>query len=636
MTKKYDFLKQAEPFNLLPDEVLHQVADNLQEIRYSKDTVIYQQEITKMRGIDIIVEGEYESFFYDSAQNKRQIEIHTTGYCYGGISVLLNRKQSIRTVIAKKGTTVYFLHRRDFRSLCKLYEDFFQYFTSEFGKHMLNDEFAHFFKRPATFEESYTASEQLYSRKIESIEYRDIVSISGDAPVYEAARRMAANKISCIFVTEGESQQIIGYVTDITLRDNVVAKAGNPNDAVKTIMDNPIVSIDAEAYVYEAILMMFRTKTRYLLIKKDDEFVGFISRAKLLSDQAQSPMVFIQSVKLAISVDELKRKWDAVPQMVTQLLGRGVHAEIVNQVITTVADTIAQKVIESVIEEVGQPPAKFVFMVLGSEGRKEQTFKTDQDNAIIYEDKANEHREEVRAYFLEFARRVSDKLNYIGFVYCEGGYMAQNPEWTHSLSYWKRNYMSWMAESVPESVIKFSTFFDCRYIYGEEAIMTELKEFLDEQLQRPMEKLFFHMAKNALQYEPPLTFFKNIKTFTKGSQEVFDIKRTMTPIVDLARVYALKNRIFEVNTGERLKALKNKGVFTDTAYHELIQSYYYLMGMRLRKQAAQIIHDKTQPDNYIDPEKLTKIERVTLKEIFKTIEGFQTKIRMEFTGNLLG
>ncbi len=635
MINKVEFLKQAEPFNLLPEEVLQGVAEQLQEIWYSKDTVIYQQEITKMRGVDIIAEGEYESFFYDSAQNKRQIEIHGPGYCYGGISVLLNRKQSIRTVIAKKGTTVYFLHRRDFRALCKAYEDFFQYFTSEFGRHMLNDEFAHFFKKPATFEESYIASEQLYSRKIESIEYRDIISCNADQPIYEAARKMDLNKTSCIFVSDN-TNKIIGYVTDITLRDNVTAKAGNANDAVKSIMDNPIVWIDSEAYVYEAILMMFRTKTRYLLIKRDGEFVGFISRSKLLSDQAQSPMVFIQSVKLALSVGELKRKWESVPQMVTQLLGRGVNAEIVNQVITTVADTIAVKVIENVIEEVGKPPAKFVFMVLGSEGRKEQTFKTDQDNAIIYEDKANEHREEVRAYFLDFSTRVSDKLNFIGFSYCDGGFMAQNPEWTHSLSYWKRNYMSWMAESVPESVVKFSTFFDCRSIYGEESIMTELKDFLDEELQKPMEKLFFHMAKNALQYEPPLTFFKNIKTFTKGSQEVFDIKRTMTPIVDLARVYALKNRIFAVNTGERLKALKEKGVFTENAYLELIQSYYYLMSMRLRKQSAQIILDKTAPDNYIDPDSLTKIERVTLKEIFKTIEGFQTKIRMEFTGNLLG
>jgi CBS domain-containing protein len=635
MKSRVEFLRSVEPFNLLPEHVLEEVAGQLNETKYNKDTVIYQQETSKLRGIDIIVEGEYESFFYDSSQNKRLLEHHFSGYCFGGISLLLNRKQSIRTVVAKKGTRIFFLHRRDFRSLCKTYDDFFQHFTSEFGRMMLNDEFAHFFKRPVSFEESYIASEQLYSRKIESIEYRDIISCSSDTPIFEAAKTMAQHKISCIFIRD-QNSAIIGYVTDITLRDNVVARLMDAHQPVMNVMDNPIVSISTNAYIYEAILMMFRTKTRYLLIKSDNNYVGFISRTKLLSEQAQSPLVFIQSVKLALSVDELKRKWEQVPQFVNQLLGRGVHAEIVNQVITTVADTIAVKVIESVIDEMGKPPAKFVFMVLGSEGRKEQTFKTDQDNAIIYEDKANEQRELVREYFLAFAKQVSDKLNFIGFIYCEGGFMAMNPEWTHSLSYWKRNYVSWMAESVPESVVKFSTFFDCRHIYGDEAIMTELQEFLDGELQKPMEKLFFHMAKNALQYEPPLTFFKRIRTFTKDAQEVFDIKRAMTPIVDLTRVYALKNHIFDVNTGERLKALKEKGVFSEVAYHELIQSYYFLMGMRLRRQATQIIQDKTAPNNYIDPATLTKIEQVTLKEIFKTIEGYQARIRMEFTGTLLG
>lgn len=634
MVQRLEFLSKVSPFNLLPAEVLEEIADQLQEIRYSKDTVIYQQEVTKMRGVDIVAEGEYESFFYDSQQNKRLLEHHHSGYCYGGISVLLNRKQSIRTVIAKKGTTVFFLHRKDFRSLCKTYEEFFQYFTSDFGKRMLNDEFAHFYKRPATFEESYIASEQLYSRKIETIEYREIVSCPQSTPVYETARLMAKHKVSCIFI-RNEQSKIVGYVTDITLRDNVVSKQADTAQSVANVMDNPIVCISTNAYVYEAILMMFRTKTRYLLIKNGDEFVGSISRNKLLAEQAQSPLVFIQSVKQAISVQELKRKWESVPQMVTQLLGRGVNAEIVNQVITTIADTIAIKVIESVIEIMGQPPAKFVFMVLGSEGRKEQTFKTDQDNAIIYEDKANEHREEVRAYFLDLATRVSTDLDHIGFVYCTGEFMAQNPKWTHSLSHWKRNYDYWMDESIPETVINFSTFFDCRTIYGDSTIMDQLHQFLDERLQQPLEKLFFHMAKNALQYEPPLTFFNNIRTFKKDSREVFDIKKTMSPIVDLVRVYALKNRIFEVNTGERLKALKAKGIFSESEYHELIQSYYFLMNLRLKKQTEQIIQDHTAPDNYIDISQLSKIERVTLKEIFKIIENFQSKIKVSFTGGLL-
>ncbi|WP_347158872.1 DUF294 nucleotidyltransferase-like domain-containing protein [Pontibacter chitinilyticus] len=633
MSEQLQFLKTVKPFDKLPDDVLQGVIDLLQEVRYTKDTALYYQEVTKMKGVDLIAEGEYEAFFYDSEQNKRVVEHHTRGYCYGGLSVLLNRKRSLRSVIAKKGTVVYFLPRRDFRALCQAYEEFFHFFTTEFGKRMLDDEYSHFVKRPTAFEQNYIASDQLYSRKIESVEYRELVSCPADTPIYKVARWMAEQKVSCLFVTNAQ-EKVVGYVTDITLRDNVVARQADVSGPVSGIMDNPVVAINTQAFVYEAILLMFHTKTRYLLLEENGRYIGFTSRNRLLSEQAQSPFVFIQSVKLAQSVDELRKKWQKVPEIVYQLLNRGVKPEIVNQVITTVSDTIALKVIESTIDTMGTPPAKFAFIVLGSEGRKEQTLKTDQDNAIIYEDKANEQRELVREYFLKFAERVSECLDHIGFSYCTGGYMAKNTKWTHSLSHWKRNYESWMKEPEPATVMKFSAFFDCRLIYGEPVIMEELREFLDEELQKPLGRFLYHMANNALQYVPPLTYFKNIRTFTKGSQEVFDIKKAMTPIVDLVRVHALKNRIFATNTGERLEALKNNGIFTEVEYHELMQSYYYLMSMRLKKQAVQIIHDKADPENYIDIQNLTKIEQVTLKEIFKTIANFQTSMKVKFTNSL--
>jgi CBS domain-containing protein len=382
--------------------------------------------------------------------------------------------------------------------------------------------------------------------------------------------------------------------------------------------------------VYEALLLMFRNKTRYLLVARGGEYLGFISRNKLLAEQAQSPFLFIQGVKQAVSGRELKLRWQKVPDIVFQLLDRGVKPEIVNQVITTVADTIALKVIETVIQEMGPPPAKFVFVVLGSEGRQEQTLLTDQDNAIIYEDKANEHREEVRAYFLAFAEQVSDRLNGIGFSFCDGGLMAKNPKWTHSLSHWKRNYQGWLRESNPENVMRFAAFFDIRYLYGEADILDELRDFLDQELQKPLERFLHYMATNALQYQPPLTFFNNIRTFAVGDQQVVNLKRVMSPIVDLVRVFALKNRVFATNTGQRLGALRQLDVFSEKEYQELVQAYYYLMGMRLKKQATQMMHAKLPPDNYLDPKTLTKVERVTLKEIFKVIEDFQLKIKVNF------
>ncbi|MGI4021516.1 MAG: DUF294 nucleotidyltransferase-like domain-containing protein [Janthinobacterium lividum] len=632
--EQLEFLKKVEPFNLLPAETLTSIAQQLQKVTYSTETAIYQQEVTKMRGVDLIAAGEYESFFYDNQHNKRLVENHREGFCFGGQSILLNRNRALRSVIAKEGTVVYFLPRKTFKALCQTFENFFQFFTIDFGRRMMNEEFANFFKNPASFAEGHGTTDQIYSKKLIDIEQREIISCTTNTPVYQAATKMAEAKVSCLFVKD-EQEKIVGFVTDITIRDNVVAKQIDAGSPISSVMDNQIISINVQAYIYEAILMMFNTKTRYLLTEENGEYIGFLSRNKLVSDQAQSPLVFIQSVKSASSVTELKQKWQRVPLFVIQLLDRGVNAEIVNQVITTIADTIALKVIESVIEELGTPPAKFVFMALGSEGRKEQSLKTDQDNAIVYEDKANEHREPVRTYFLTFADIVSERLNTIGFVFCSGGFMAKNPKWTHSLSHWKRNYTEWMEESVPETIINFSTFFDCRFIYGEIGIMNDLKGFLDDALKKPMEKVFFHMANNALQYEPPLTFFRNIRTITRDSKEVFDIKKAMTPIVDLVRIYALKNRIFEVNTGERLKALQEKSVFTETEFQELTQSYYFLMSMRLKNQANQIIHQKVEPDNYIHINNLTTIEEATLIEIFKIIKNFQLGIKVRFTNRLL-
>ncbi|AMJ65745.1 DUF294 nucleotidyltransferase-like domain-containing protein [Hymenobacter sp. PAMC 26628] len=630
MDNRLAFLQTVQPFSELPTEVLAGVADLLQAVEYAKETLIYKQDVTKLRGVDLLVAGSYETFFYDSEQHKRLPEEYGPGACYGGMSILLNKKRSIRTVVARKGTRLYFLHRRDFRALCLAYKDFFHYFTTRYGERMLNEEYAHFIRPTSAPEENFIAADQIYSRKIETLETRDLVECTGDTPIFEAAQRMARGKVSCLFVRDAGGP-IVGYVTDIVLRDAVVAKCLDARRPVADILATPIVSIASDAFVHEAILLMFQTKTRYLLIEKGGAFVGFLSRNKLLSDLAQSPFMFIQAVKLAQSPRELRLRWRKVPEIVNQLLSRGVKAELVNQVITTVADTIALKVIEGVLAEMGPAPAKFVFMVLGSEGRQEQTLLTDQDNAIVYEDKANEQRELVREYFLRFASTVSDRLDQIGLSLCTGGFIAQNPRWTHSLSHWKRNYHEWIDDSNPEAAMQFSTFFDCRLLYGEPEIMDELRDFIRTELDRPLDRFLHYMATNALQYEPPLTFFRNFRTFTQGDQKVFDLKKTMTPIVDLVRVYALRHQVFQTNTGARLAQLRARGVFTEKEYQELLQAYYYLMGMRLKKQARQLIDDLMPATNYLDPKELTQVEQVTLKEIFKVIADFQVKIKVSFT-----
>src|SRR5690606_24697465 len=240
--------------------------------------------------------------------------------------------------------------------------------------------------------EDQNTTDVFYAQKVSYLNPRDLVTCDDNTPFHDVAEKMAQEKTSCIFVTNGDGK-VTGYVTDITLRDRVIAKRISVENPVREVIETNLVAIDREAFIYEALLLMFQTHTRYILLTKEGEYVGFISRNKLLSEQSQSSLVFIQSVKQANSLAEVKNKWEQVPGIVQRLLERGVKAEIVNRIITAVSDTILLRVIDKVMHEMGPPPSKFVFITLGSEGRMEQTLKTDQDNAIIYEDKANEQRE---------------------------------------------------------------------------------------------------------------------------------------------------------------------------------------------------------------------------------------------------
>ncbi len=633
MKEAEKILRNTVPFNLLPDKEIVRISRELEKHHFPSPKIIYHQDYTKLKSVDIISEGAYEIFFYDSDRNKRVVETLAAGEVYGGISVLFNRKRSVRTVRAEAGTTVYTLNRKIFNSLAAEHPEFAQWFSAEFGRNMLNEEYAGFMRIKSNEVANYIGSDHYFSKSLRSIPAKKLHTCSPDTSIREAAALMTRERSSYIFVAVGG--ELKGYLTDITLREKVLAAGIDPESAVSTVMENPVIELQDDVLIYEAILLMFQSRSRYLVVRHEDEYSGVVSRNKLLTDHATSPFVFMQSVKLAVSLEELRRKWSRVPHIVFQLLSRGARAEVVNQLITVVSDSIAQKIIESAINTYGKPPVSFVFMALGSEGRKEQTLVTDQDNAIIYEDPEPGQEEHVREYFMRLAEKVSDDLNYVGFKYCTGGFMAKNSKWNQPLSVWQDNYEAWISRPRPESVMNFSTFFDCRAVYGNSDLMKALRESIHEHLENPPEIFFYQLATEALKYEPPLTFFKNFKTFSQGEQEVLNIKRAMTPIVDLIRLYALKHRIYQTNTGERAAELYEQDVFNRADYFEIVQAYYYMMGMRLKRQAKDIIRKMGEPDNLIEPKNLTKIEQVTLKQVFKVIEKFQTRIKIEFKQSLM-
>ena len=183
-----------------------------------------------------------------------------------------------------------------------------------------------------------------------------------------------------------------------------------------------------------------------------------------------------------------------------------------------------------------------------------------------------------------------------------------------------------------EDLLQASIFFDFRMGYGEATLIAELRRHLFGSLDG-WSGFFRHMTENALNFKPPLGFFRNFVVESKGRhRDAFDIKSAMTPIVDFARVYALKNEIEETNTLERLNQLRIQKVISRQEYEELDKAYSFLMQLRFVRQITAVMNDNAQPDNYINPKKLTHIEQTMLKEIFKRVEKFQAKMNFDFIG----
>ena len=152
---------------------------------------------------------------------------------------------------------------------------------------------------------------------------------------------------------------------------------------------------------------------------------------------------------------------------------------------------------------------------------------------------------DVRKYFLRFGEKTCNLLDQVGYDFCTGNVMAKNPKWCQSLSTWKGYFSSWIHTAEPVHLLQASIFFDFRGGFGDMALIESLRRHLFSSL-GGWSGFFRNLTENALHFKPPIGFFRNFVVESKGEhRNKFDIKSAMTPIVDFARIYALKNRIEE-------------------------------------------------------------------------------------------
>ncbi|OGJ84223.1 MAG: hypothetical protein A2268_10730 [Candidatus Raymondbacteria bacterium RifOxyA12_full_50_37] len=447
-------------------------------------------------------------------------------------------------------------------------------------------------------------------------------------PVREAAELMSQDRSGAVLVTS-TSNDFIGIVTDADLRARCVARKKEATIPVFEIMSSPLVTISDNALVYEAMLLMQHHGINHLAVKDArGKIVQTVSHREVLQVHRYSSTFLVREISAAETVQEMAGNRDRLPMLIKALLDSGANARTLTRIVSQVSDTVVHKVLDLAIEELGVPPCAFAFVVLGSEGREEQTLATDQDNAIIYEENATET---ARSYFLKLGETVCTSLNRVGFNTCPGEIMASNLKWCQPLSQWKSYFSQWINTANPQDLIDVNVFFDFRFVYGDIRLPAGLHEHIDSECGNKA-AFFMHLAKNALAIKPPLGIFGALRLDLKGEHpETFDIKKAMMPLVDFARIQSLRKKISQTNTPNRLEEFTRAGGIDDSRLKEVLQAYDFLMHVRFKHQIA-LIEAHEAPDNNISPAALTAIELALLKKIFSQFEDLQTKLSFEFTG----
>ena len=105
----------------------------------------------------------------------------------------------------------------------------------------------------------------------------------------------------------------------------------------------------------------------------------------------------------------------------------------------------------------------------------------------------------------------------------------------------------------------------------------------------------------------------------------------MLPIVNFARLYALKHGVSETNTLDRLYRLFELQVIKKSFYDEIIQAYAFLMEIRLRNQ-SQALAENRKPDNLLDLKLASPMEEILLKESLSVISTIRKRISFDFLG----
>jgi CBS domain-containing protein len=617
------FFKRVPPFQSLDDADLQSVAKSLSLEFYPKGTVILKQNESPGDSLRIIKKGSVKvSVISPEDGNEVVIDYRGEGDSFDFLS-LMSRDSLRANITTVEDTICYLLGLKTLLKLLSTHRSFTEYFLKSNITQYI-DRVVRELREKNAFHSG--GDRLLFTTRAEDIAVKEVVSAPDDTTIQAAARIMVRKRISSIIVSDQDNQPR-GIVTDRDLREKVVARGLSVKDPLKGIMSKPLISVDAQDYGFEIILKMIKHNIHHVMVTREGRLTGVITNHDLMMLQGTSPLSLTRDIESQQTLEGLVPVSNRVNGIVGTLLKEGAKAGNIIKIITEINDHLVRRLLLLAEKQLGKPPTPYCWLAIGSEGRREQTFKTDQDNALLLADPSTDSEAAAqKEYFAAFSEIVTSGLIQCGFPPCPANAMASNPRWRQPLRRWKRYFSDWIANPNQFAVVNAVTFFDFRPIHGDFYLAETLREELNFLLKD--KKVFLgHLANMAIRNPPPIGFLKSFVVEKDGEhKDQLNIKiKGLAPLVDVVRLFALEKGILETSTIGRIEALRSQHTIVAENHDALEHAFEIIMLLRIHHQFNQIISGQ-KADNFINPNKLSNLEKRSLKEAFQLITRMQNLI----------
>jgi CBS domain-containing protein len=407
----------------------------------------------------------------------------------------------------------------------------------------------------------------------------------------------------------------------------VVLADGDLAAPIATVMTRSPRMLDELATAQEALSVMAQQGYHQLMITREGQLVGVVSERDLFALQRVSMRNVMQSIRLACDLAGLGRIRRDIDALTDALLAQGATAEPLTHAITALNGMLAQRAFELLQPGFDLGGLDWCWLAVGSEGRREQTVATDQDNAILF-DCAPQDAQSARGRLLAFGRAANEALASLGFPLCPGNIMAGSPDCCLTATEWRARFAAWIREPTPEALLRANIFFDFRPLAGNAELAVALRGWLGDVT--PANRLFLRMlVANALQAEPPLGVIRAFRTDDGPHAGTLDLKTHGTRIfVDAARAFALAFGIAETNTAQRLRLAGRRLNLPEREVAAAVDAFQFLQMLRLKTQrggmaAESMSHERR---NRLDPHALNALDQRMLKEAFRQARALQRRL----------